>query len=198
MYKKKYSKKQGAGGDAPWRHFYYPLFQRDRKHLVAKVWRGWGERGEEVLILFTAHRETQATQRDRHTCPGPGRPPNVLQPRSLLFLTPLPFHFLPRHHFLLFRRSLSPDRSAQPDTSEQWGFPCIEGVAQQCRRKPWWHSPVRINALDFTEGENSKWWESMVALCAVIFRNQTEGKHNVALRLFAWCHPSVQKTRQPN
>lgn len=45
----------------------------------------------EAQILLTAHRETQATQRDRHTCPGSGKPPNILQPRSILLLTPLAF-----------------------------------------------------------------------------------------------------------
>lgn len=45
----------------------------------------------EAQILLTTHRETQATQRERHTCPGSGKPPNILQPRSILLLTLLAF-----------------------------------------------------------------------------------------------------------
>lgn len=46
-------------------------------------------------ILFTAHRITQATQRDRHTCLCFGKHPNILQPRSILPFTSFSFCFPP-------------------------------------------------------------------------------------------------------
>lgn len=72
-----------------------------------------------VSILLAAHRETQATQRDRHTVPA--RVLATLQMSRSLDLC----SSSPSRHFLSFRHSPSPDRSAQPDNNNE-GFPTLK------------------------------------------------------------------------